>query len=230
MADSFPSRLRCSSEGWRLQNAARSGGQTLSGTQQFVGSPSSQWRAKMTFHLLDDDDYLEARGFIAGLSGQTVPFLIGPYDYRGQPWNVFPVTGQPITPDVAARNAAANPAFASNPDTSGTINFSLAADAAMNATTINVTKTRGGALKRGQYLSIGDRLHVIVEPPADPGKSGTAQLAIRPWLRAGYSAGTPVNFESPKCLMRLADGDTGAFDMITSPLSDVTLDLIEAFV
>ncbi|GAN49720.1 hypothetical protein ACXR8U_13705 [Methylobacterium radiotolerans] len=230
MAELFPTRLRCSTENWSLQNSARSGGQSFQGAQQFVASPTSRWRAKMTFHLLDDDDYLEARGFIAGLAGQSTPFLIGPYDYRGQPWNVFPITGQPITPDVAARNAAVSPGFSVNPDTNGAISFALAADAAMNATTIRISKARGGTVKRGQYLSIGDRLHVIVSPVSDPGPSGVVDIAVRPWLRADYGAGTPVSFDAPRCLMRLADGDTAAFDMTTSPLSDVTLDLIEAFV
>lgn len=229
MAYPFPSRLKCSTENWSIQNAARTGGQTFQGQQQFVASPTGRWRAKMSFHLLDDDDYLDARGFIAGLSGPSVPFLIGPYDYRGQPWNVFPVTGRPITPDVAARNAAINAAFSSNKDTAGALKFALGADAAMNATQITITKTQGGAIKRGQYLSIGERLHIIVSEVADPGATGSATVSIRPWLRDDYAAGTPVNFDSPQCLMRLADSDTGSFDMTTSPLSDVTLDLIEAF-
>jgi hypothetical protein len=229
MAAAIPTILRCATENWRLQNTARTGGQSLSGQQQFVASPSGQWRAKLSFHLLEDDDYLEARGFLASLDGQVTPFLIGPYDWRGRPWNIEPLTGAKITPNFQAQDIAADPAFETNPDTAGYLAFSLAANAAMNATTIQVNRGRGGRLRRGQYLGIGDRMHMIILPPVDDGTAGTVTITVRPWLRADYTAGTPVSFDSPWCLMRLADPDAGQIDMTTSPLSDVSLDLVEAF-
>jgi hypothetical protein len=230
MPDTFPA-LRCSTEQWRLQNAARSGGQTLSGVQQFVGSPSAQWRAKMAFHLVEDDDYLAARGFIAGLSGQTVPFLIGPTDWRGQPWNIDPLIGSPITPGIAAASAAANPGYASNPDTTGFIDFELAFDAAMNSTRVTIKRNKGGLLRAGQYFQIGDRLHIITGlNAADTGQENAGvDLNIRPWLRGDYASGYKLNFANPRCLMRLADGDQGAIDMNSGPLSSLSLDIIEAF-
>ena len=229
MVEVAPSILKCAAETWRIENASRTGGQTLSGTQQFVSSPSGRWRAKMTFHLVEDDDYLEARGFLAGLDGQATPFLIGPIDWRGRPWNIDPLTGAKITPDFQAQDIAVDPAFETNPDTAGYLDFTLAAAAAMNATTIQVSRQRGGVLKRGQYFSVGDRLHMIVKPPADTGNPGVVGLTIRPWLRAAYAQGTPVNFAAPLCLMRLADPDTGQIETLPSPLSDASLDLIEAF-
>ena len=229
MPAAIPTILRCATENWRLQNAARTGGQSLSGQQQYIGSPSGQWRAKLSFHLLEDDDYLEARGFLASLDGQVTPFLIGPYDWRGRPWNIDPLTGAKITPDFQAQDIEADPAFETNPDTAGYLAFTLASAAAMNATTIQVSRAHGGLLRRGQYLGIGDRMHMIVLPPVDTGGTAPLTLTIRPWLRADYVQGTTVNFYNPQVLMRLADADSGQIDMTTSPLSDVSFDLVEAF-
>ena len=229
MADALPSRLRCSTESWRLQNASRSGGQSISGTQQFVASPSSQWRAKISLHLLDDADYLEARGWLASLDGQAGTFLVGPTDWRGVPWILDPYTSAPITPRVQKANAAVDTAYTSNPDTAGSLQFALTSSAPMNATVIRVTRVSGGLLKRGQYLGIGGRMHTIVVPPIDTGKAGDIDLAIRPWLRADYPAGTAIQFAAPQTLMRLADADQGDITMTTSPLADLSLDLIEAF-
>lgn len=237
MALILPASMRCNSETWRIKMASRSGGQGITGTEQIVASPAGRWIAKASFHLLDEDDaQLDARGFIASLDGQAGTFMIGPTDWRGQPWNIDPLTGAKITPGLAAASAAVDPAYQTNPDTTGTLTFSLAADAPMNATVIRIQRTQGGFIRRGQYLQIGERLHIIVLPPAaDPaggdGRAapGVIEVAIRPWLRDAYSAGTPINFANPQCLMRFADADQGDIEMTTSPLSDLSFSLTEAF-
>ncbi len=232
----MPTTLLCNSETWRIENASRSGGPSTTGTQQFVISPAGRWRAKASFHLIEDDDYLEARGFIAGLDGQAGTFLIGPTDYRGQPWNIDPLTGGIITPDKAVRDAEIDPAFENYPDTTGRLDFVLADPVALNATSIAIQRNKGGRLKRGQYLQIGERLHIIIglttADPVDPGSglaiAGRIGVTIRPWARAAYGSGTAVEFARPKCLMRLADADQGGVDMTTSPLSSLPLDIVEA--
>lgn len=238
MALILPASMRCFSETWRIKMASRSGGQSLTGTEQIVSSPAGRWVAKASFHLLDEDEaQLDVRGFIAALDGQAGTFMIGPVDWRGQPWNVEPTVGTIITPGVAAADIAQDPAFDTNPDTTGRLDFSLAQPAAMNATSLTITRTKGGRLKRGQYLQIADRLHIITglttPDPTDPNSQqpipGNIGVTIRPWTRAAYAAGTPINFTSPQCVMRFADADQGAIEMATSPLSDLSLDLVEAF-
>lgn len=232
-----PTTLLCNSETWRVENSSRSGGPSTTGAQQFVVSPAGRWRARASFHLIKDDDYLEARGFIAGLDGQAGTFMLGPTDYRGQPWNVDPLTGGIITPDKAARDADIDPAFEQYPDTTGRLDFTLADPAALNSTSITIQRNKGGHIKRGQYFQIGDRLHIITglmtADPVDTGSglavAGRIGLTIRPWTRSAYAAGTSVNFANPKCLVRLADPDQGGVDMTTSPLSSLSLDIFEYF-
>lgn len=231
----LPPRLRRFTEGWRIANAARGGGASLTGQQQFVVSPAGRWEAKLSLHCLDDDDYLEADGFLAGLDGPANGIVCGPEDWRGRPWNIHPLTGGKIAPDFAARDIAADPAFDTNPDTTGTLRFSLAAAASMNATALSIRRDKGGHLKRGQYLSIGQRLHIITAltsaSPADPDSglavAGTIGVSIRPWLRQDYAAGTAVEFAHPVGLMRLTAESVAMVERTTSPLSDLSLDLVE---
>lgn len=238
MALTLPTSMRCFSETWRIKMASRSGGQSLTGTEQIVSSPAGRWVAKASFHLLDEDEaQLDVRGFIAALDGQAGTFMIGPMDWRGQPWNVEPLVGTIITPDKSIGDIAQDPAFDTNPDTTGRLDFTLSAPVAMNATGLVIQRNKGGRLKRGQYLQIGERLHIITAvttvDPVDPGSqqpvAGTIGVAIRPWTRAAYAAGTPINFANPQGLMRFADPDQGGVEMTTSPLSDLSLDLVEAF-
>lgn len=191
----------------------------------------------MSFHCVEDDDYLEADGFIAGLDGPATPFLVGPVDWRGRPWNRDAQTGAIIRPDVAARNAKIDPAYDTNPDTTGTLSFSLAAPVAMNATALTIQRTKGGTLKRGQYLQIGERLHIITglttADPTDPTSgvpiAGQIGVTIRPWTRDAYAAGSLVEMAAPMGLMRLTAESAAMVERTTSPLSGLSLDLVEAF-
>ena len=85
-------------------------------------------------------------------------------------------------------------------------------------------------------FSIGNRLHMIVDLPsgelADPsvqGPPGAIAATIRPWLRADYADGTPLEFGKPLGTMRLATDDTGAMELQLSRFGTVSLDLVEAF-
>ncbi|MBA9071619.1 hypothetical protein FHR71_005405, partial [Methylobacterium sp. RAS18] len=144
----FPVGPACFSEGWRIESAVRTAGATLLGQQQFSASPAGRWRGRMQFHCITEDDYLEVDGFLAALDGPANTFVLGPADWRGRPWNVDPLTGGRITPDLAKGSADIDPAFDTNPDTTGRLSFSLAQAASMNATTLRIRRDKGGALRR----------------------------------------------------------------------------------
>lgn len=231
----FPVGPACFSEGWRIENASRTGGATILGQQQFAQSPAGRWRGRMQFHCITEDDYLEVDGFLAALDGSANIFHLGPVDWRGRPWNTDPLTGGRITPDKASASAAIDPAFQRNADTTGGLSFELASPATLNATSINIRRIRGGVLRRGQYLSLLGRLHIITglqapDPLATPGNPVAANVtvSIRPWLRANYAAGTVVEFERPFGLMRLAPDAAPLLERTTSPLSDLSFEFIEA--
>lgn len=231
----LPPRLQRFTEGWRIDGASTLGAPSIKNNRQAVANPGAPWAAKLSLHCTDDDDYLEADGFLAGLDGSANAILCGPQDWRGRPWNIDPLTGAKITPDFVAWDSAIDPAFETNPDTTGTLQFSLASAASMNATALSIQRTKGGHLKRGQYLSIGQRLHIITglttASPPDPDSglavAGVIGVTIRPWLRLDYAAGTAVEFANPVGLMRLTPDSAAMVERTTSPLSDLSLDLVE---
>lgn len=230
----FPQRLLVFSESWRIGSNARTGGQSFTGVEQFVVNPASRWEAKISFHCVEDDDYLEADGFIAGLDGPATPFYLPVYDWRGRPWNTDPLSGSLITPRQAKRSYAVDPAYKNNPDTTGDISFVLRDAASMNSTSIVIQRNAGGALKRGQKFSLNGRLHIIIaltsEDPKDQSGApipGAVSVNIRPWLREDYPAGQIADFANPIAIVRLTPESSAMVERGTSPLSDLSLDLVE---
>ncbi len=105
---------------------------------------------------------------------------------------------------------------------------SLSAGAAVNATTLQIRLGSGLILIEGMRFSTpDDRMHEIDEVVSRSGDVWTVR--ILPWLRAAYPADTALNFEAPRCRMRLATEETGALTIAQRALSNPTLDLTEAF-
>ena len=232
----IPDTLKSFTEGWRLVNASRGGVSSLVGSTQYVVSAASRWEGKFSLHCRKPQHYIDADGFLASLDGQANPFLCGPADWRGRPWNVHPLTGAEITPALAKQSYKADPAFESNPYPTGDLLFLLAQDALMNATTISVERRQGGHLRAGQYFSINNRLHIITAlqtpSPAAPGSGlavpGTVRVSIRPWLRLDYAAGTVMDFARPLGTMRMAEVPAPV-ERTTSPVSEFSWNVTEYF-
>lgn len=232
----WPSILIPSSEQWALQNPSRSGGQSFSGVEQVVRSPASRWTATLTIPCNRREKVLAMRALLVGLDGRAGTLLVGPFEVSRAPWFVDPVTGGKVTRCRGDKDAARDPAWDANTDTSADLDFRLSGAAAMNATALTVQRNRGGLLAPGMFFSVGERLHMVTalttpDPTGDGGLAapGALGLQFRPWLRANYAAGTPVEFGRPTCLMRLASDDTGAMELALSKFATVTVDLVETF-
>lgn len=214
-----------SSEQWVPRNTARTGGQSFTGVEQLVESPTARMTASLTIPCNTRAKVLAARRVIA--LGRTQAWMLGPVEVNRAPWAIDPLTGGAITYAGQISGAAAPYNDASD--------FVLAADAALNATAITVTRRAGGHLIPGQLLSIGGQLRTIVDLLSDdPTEAGTGLalpgnigLAIRPWTRAAFAAGTPVEFGRPVGRMRLASDETGALMLQLSRTGTVTFDFVE---
>ncbi|EIZ83697.1 hypothetical protein WYO_3710 [Methylobacterium sp. GXF4] len=229
----WPSVLVPSSEDWSLRGGTRSGGQTFQGHEQIVASPTARWRATLTIPCMQREQVMAMRRLVA--LGRTQAWAVGPIETARAPWNVDMIGGK-ITYGRGRKDAAVNLAFETGPDTSSSLDFRLAIDASMNGTTLTIQRNKGGVLEVGMLFSIGGRLHILTDLPAgDPGTlglqgpAGTIGIGFRPWLRADYTADTPMEFGAPVGLMRLASDDTGSAELQLSRHGTVTLDLIEAF-
>lgn len=227
----WPAVLVPSSEVWNPNaGASRGGGRSISNQEQVVAGPSGYVTASLTVSCNTKAKVLAMRGLLAALDGRAGTVLVGPVEVSRAPWFVDPLTGGLVGPGQGARDAARDPLFSENPETSAVLDYRLATPATLNATTITVQRYHGGPILVGQFLSIGNRLHVVADlPSGDGGIPGPVRVSVRPWLRADYSAGTAVEFGRPVCPMRLASDDTGAMQLDLSRFGTVTLDLVEAF-
>lgn len=233
----WPSILVPSSEKWNPNTSpSRGGGRGVLNQEQVVAAPTGYTTASLTIPCPDRPRVLAMRALLAGLDGRAGAVLIGPGEVNRAPWNVSPLTGGKISYAQGARDVAIDPAFAVNPDTTSVLNFTVSGGAPMNATTMNVRRVQGGVIEPGMMFSIGNRLHIVtalpngeLTAPGLPGPAGVLPIQFRPWLRADYLDGTPIEFGRPLATMRLATDDTGAMELQLSRTGVVALDLVEAF-
>ncbi len=193
----FPAILVPSQQAWNPRGSSRTGGQSIEGDEMIVEAPTARWRASATYPCKTRDTVLAMQTVIA--CGRAQTWLVGPCVR----W---------LAPRTAARIVPA---------------FTLASNAALNATSLTLSRNGVAALASGMTFSIGNRLHRIVAMEADSG-AGNVTVAIRPWLRAAYAAGTPVEFERPVGIMRFASDDTAEMMLALARFSDVQVDWIEA--
>lgn len=220
-----------SSESWSVNSgASRTGGRTFTNQEQAVAGPTGYVTASVTIPCNTRAKVLAMRALLAGLDGRAGTLLIGPFEVSRAPWAIDPLTGGKITYCRGANDAASDPAWALNADTSATLDFRLLQPAGLNATRVAVTRARGGIVLPGQFFSIANRLHLVTSLDVpDLGGASVFPMDFRPWLREAHPAGTPIEFGRPICLMRLASDDTGAMELQLSRFGIVTLDLVEAF-
>lgn len=216
-----------SSEQWVPRNTARTGGQSFTGAEQLVESPAARMTASLTIPCNTKAKVLAARRLIA--LGRSQVWVVGPVEVNRAPWGLDELTGGSITyatqePGAGQPNGTA-------------LDLILRDAAALNATQIVVTRRAGGHIIPGQFLSIGNRMATIVDllspDPTDAASGfavpGDIVLAIRPWTRDTYAAGTAVEMGRPVCRMRMASDDTGALLLQLSKTGTLNLDLVEAF-
>lgn len=237
MALPWPSVLIPSSESWNLnKGASRSGGRSMTNQEQIVIGPTGYVTASLTIPANRQDRVLALRALLAGLDGRAGTVFVGPREGARAPWFVDPLTGGRVSACRGDRDAAGDPAWDANADTSADLDFKLADPVSMNATVLTMRRYRGGFLAPGMMFSMLGRLHIITalttaDPVAENGAAGGGEIGIafRPWLRASYPRSTPIEFARPVCEMRRASDDDGEIELQLSRMGTVTLDFVEAF-
>jgi hypothetical protein len=114
---------------------------------------------------------------------------------------------------------------------SDVVNATLAA-AGLRATAITIDLAAGGALQGGEHFSIdhdGLRWRLYRIRTAVDNGDGTWDCTIRPPLRAPVNAGTALQFDHPKCVMRLASPDAMDLSLDLRKFGRPSVTFIEAF-
>ncbi|MHC2087214.1 hypothetical protein [Methylobacterium sp. CM6244] len=232
----WPSVLRIASERWNPnKGTSKSGGRSVTNRELIVVGPTGYVTASLTVPVNRPAEVLAMQALLAGLDGRAGTLLVGPRLGARVPWAIDPLTGGRISRCRGDKDAARDPAWDANADTSADLDFRLALAAPLNATTLTIQRNRGGFLIPGMMFSIAGRLHIIIAlaspDPAGAGglpAPGNISVVVRPWLRADHAAGAVLEFARPLCTMQRASDDDAEIELQLSRFGTVSLDLVEA--
>lgn len=204
----FPTRLfGPTSLQARLVGQAITGGVSLSGEAQFadVGG-GGRWVIDFGESALwTPDKVLAWRRFVAAADG-------------GAQWLIVPLADrlhQPLTPKYTGTDTFGTATWVADVTawTAEEVTATTSADAALGATSMTFDFTAPQALVGGEHFSIlhatlGWRLYRVsrVISGGAVGSAVSTQVKFRPPLREAAASGAALNFESPRCVMRV-DGD-----------------------
>lgn len=206
----WPPALKSRGVAFNRRGQVVGGPLSLSGRNQVGSYDGGHWIATVDVATLDQgDDILAFRALRAEMEGGAHHVLVPAFDEGQAPW-----------PAAGGYDANVNDPQEWSDDTlwsDGTgwyepaILVTVAAVAALRATSIVIDIDAAGTIKAGQWFSLqGGHLHEIKRVLAVSGSERT--LAISPPLRAAVAIGERVEFERPKCRMRLpaeSDADLG---------------------
>jgi len=171
----------------------------FTGQQQTYSHPYALWQMEVTLPPMTPAQAGAWKAFIVALQGRRGTFVAG-------------------DPDMKVPLGAPGEA----PALSGvTVN-----GAGQTGNVLNVSGMVNKTLGAGDYIQVGQRLHMVVENHGG-GSGGTTPLFIEPALRASPANGSAVVTTSPKGLWRLASDDIG-WDSDHIRLHNFTIACVEA--
>lgn len=237
---------------------SRSGGRSVTGSQQVVASSNGFWRAQIEAPVYEEGRTLAWRAFYASVDGMATPFLVPafnkyrPRDSYGRMLNIATAAG------LGTGALWDHSGFGqTEPEL-----ITVTAGAPMNATRLTLNHPNVEGLRPGHYFGIRDRLYIVSRAwSLDYERIVTSggELALGgeiltlggealtlgftssvltgenvqvvefwPWLREPVIPGEPLLLGRPVCKMRFASDDTGVLDQGLGLSGTVQLDLEEA--
>lgn len=194
---------------------------SISGVETVIPTFGGRWEVTGSFVIYGEPQELAWQAFIAQMEGGVGTTLV-PIWTRFRPSGA---TGRQVPWDNVAgiedTQTWEHFGFESTRVAGGTI----AAAAALRATTISVTLTGSLGLRPGQYFSISERLYRVQHHWQTP--AGVTQLMIQPPLRAAAAVGVALEVFSPVCRMRLAE-PAGDLEYTPEGVARVTCRFVEA--
>lgn len=206
------------------ENTSRSGGLSLTGSEQVTVANAERWKARATNPILTEESVLAWRAFVSLMGGRAGTVLVpkwenyGVRNMNGREFNEVGIAGY----DGGGLNFDLS-GFGQSDFTHAT----LAAGAALNATRLSVNVLDGAGPRPGQYIGLGQRLH-IVELAWEVEEGDPLQLQVSPRLREAAASATRVILDRPVCLMRFANDQTGELELDYGRWGSGGLELVEA--
>jgi hypothetical protein len=196
----------------RLLGGALAGGQSLSGLTQYAmttGGP--YWAIDFANVVLWDlDKYKTWAAVAAACDNGATPFVVPLCDRRSQPFT------NPKR-DVGIGNGDDSKFGDGALWSAEYITSTLIGTAALRATSLHIACAGGKPLEGGEHFTIwglerGQRMYRVIT--AAQRDDDTWDITIRPPLREALADGVTLDFDNPRCVMRV-DGDMSAtLDML----------------
>ena len=229
----FPAPLlRERSVSFGLRGVAIGGGQTASGAMPTTTIDGGGiWGAELTDIPLATADQVRAwRALVAICDSGAMPIVVPMGDKRFMPAPL--VNGVPLAVIPKVPHSDGSTFSDGSPYVSDVVEATLADDASLRATALVVRLATGSAFRGGEHFSIDHdtlrwRLYLI--RTATPNGDGTFNVTIRPPLRADVKSGAVLQFDVPKCVMRLAAPDAAKLTLDMRHIGKPSISFIEAF-
>jgi hypothetical protein len=231
----IPRRLiHSKSNNWNLAGGSMSPGQTVSGAFPYATLPGcGLWVAATGSVYLRTPDDARAYRAIRNLAKQGVMPLIVP---RIDAFSIMPFPLDGNGKQITAYDTV--PFSDGSSFSDGTrwrqsvIDCALVNSATINATQLTMRFVNGGPLRGGESFSLfhdnqGWRCYEVAG--VDLNDDGDSVVTITPWLRDDIDAGSYVDFDEPKCTMRIADPKAMDFRMETFPFAPQDASFVEYF-
>ncbi len=209
---------------WRPVGMTIGGGPTFTGPgQEGEFSGGGWWVAELNEMDLGDEQAIRALRSLIWRAKKLKRFVV-------------PMLDWPLSPALASvPHGDGSPFSDSSEYVGGGVEATLAASAVHRATQVSITLNpeTAGPLQGGEVFTLvdaemGPRLHGIDEILDVDGDTFTC--SILPPLRAGFDLGAEVDFNTPRCVMRLDDPQDEATPWITAGWEGKSsLRFVEAF-
>lgn len=213
--------------GWRrsslwLEGQSLEPKRSISGTDTIVATMRGRWRAKGVVVIAGEAAHLQWQAFVAQMQGRIGTSLVpavtrfGAKAKDGLPLPLGQIGG------IAAAQTWEHFGFEGAPVT----RITLASDAALRATTLDLTLSATTGLRPGQFFSLADRLYRVQHhwQPGNP-----RRILIEPPLRAAVSAGARVEIDRPVCRMRFVSETEGLLNYdVLDPAPQIQIEFAEA--
>lgn len=187
----------------RLEDGSLVGGRSSAGDAEYVRmTAGAVWRMGFGEIALWSRETVQAwRTFASGADAGAMPVIVPLWDRRHQPFGNSAYVGASDFAQVVWRDH--------NRWEAEEVQAVAAAEAARDATEVTFTFAGSGTPIGGEHFSVyrnrfGWRLYRLIRKLGEA--EGAQTWEIRPPLREKLPAGTPLNFDSPRCTMRV-DGD-----------------------
>lgn len=218
---------------WTRQGTAHLGPMSIDGATQQASRTDGGglWRCDATFEARSRDQVLALRAWAVHLDGGTTEFLMPVLDLPYAPRSV--VAGKLHRPGKPPK--ATDP-FTEAGNYGPTMMVAEAVGAAaLRATSIVIDMQQGGKIQAGQIFSVehgaaGWRKYNISRVTAQGGDLFT--VTFRPPLRQAVASGAGIEFDMPRCVMRLHPDSANDLDQAIDLLKvggTVSTSFIESF-